>query len=49
MPKIGDYTIIRTLGSGKFGIVYFVESPDRYHFAIKSIKVTEENKNEVKK
>ena len=41
MPKIGEYTTIRTLGSGKFGIVYLVESnADKQSFAIKAIKVT---------
>ncbi len=41
MPKIGEYTIIKTLGNGKFGIVYLVESiVDRQPFAIKTIKVT---------
>ncbi len=41
MPKIGEYTIIKTLGSGKFGIVYLVETTvDKQAFAIKTIKVT---------
>ncbi len=50
MPKIGEYTIIKKLGKGKFGIVYLVESiGDRQNFAIKTIEVTEDNQNYVKK
>ena len=49
MPKILDYTIIKQLGFGKFGIVYLVESSDKNPYAIKIIEVNEENKNHAKK
>ena len=37
--KYGKYKIIRTLGTGSFGVVYHVKSPDNQDLVIKSINL----------
>ncbi|GAG90842.1 unnamed protein product, partial [marine sediment metagenome] len=43
-----EYTILRLIGSGAFGIVYEVEGPSCEHFALKTIITGLLNKTNLK-
>jgi serine/threonine protein kinase len=48
-PKINDYTLVRVIGNGGFGVVYLVHSIDKDEYALKLIPVTKETKVDAKK
>ena len=47
--KINEYTRLEKIGTGVHGDVWKVESVDKQNYAIKSISVTNDNKDEIKR
>ena len=46
--NIKDYTIVKVIGKGGFGVVYLVHSIDKDEYALKLIPVTKETKVDAK-